>query len=269
VQFFAVVYLVHTRYSQGEKSIVLERKHHIYKLFFEEKPDTLYIGKTYDLNKRLAQHLSYSSLSRPGLKNNWLNVGMDNGWTPKIEAIESDISSSSVNAREIYWILYYRSLPNITLKNSTDGGDGGLGRVPDWESRKRMAAAQTGRRHTQETLVKMSKSSKNHLDYRVNQTRAQNSRRVWSEDSKTKMRLSKLNPSVETRDKLSKSKAKYSYTIISPEGVEYKTISLTRFSKEVLGVNATLLRRVAIGEKEDYKGWKVNREIVSGRKEYV
>ena len=70
-----------------------------------------------------------------------------------IEVLEECVSIEHLNKREVYWIAHYNSCHGSGY-NLEEGGRGG---VPGLEARRKMSESATGRKHSEETKIKMSK----------------------------------------------------------------------------------------------------------------
>jgi hypothetical protein len=96
-----------------------------------------YIGKTNNINRRLKDHISNSSLSELNKKNNWIISLLKNKLVPKIEILD-EIVESDIDFYEIFYISLFKSW-GFNLTNGTNGGDG-----YDW----------TGKKHSKESNLK-------------------------------------------------------------------------------------------------------------------
>ncbi len=116
-----------------------------------------YVGNTSVPGQRLAAHISGARTGRDQfLKAQWVKSVLNRGMRPELHIIESGFGEGGPEA-EIRWIAHYRAA-GARLTNLTDGGMGTNGYCPPAEARERMRLAQTGRKHSQETLAKMSRS---------------------------------------------------------------------------------------------------------------
>lgn len=85
-----------------------------------------YIGKTTNIKRRLAGHITNSKLhTKKNHLLNWVKALLNNNTKPLIEIIE-ECDEFNWQEKERYWIKYYRDL-NYNLCNSADGGIGGSG----------------------------------------------------------------------------------------------------------------------------------------------
>jgi group I intron endonuclease len=103
-----------------------------------------YIGKTKFLNKRNYSHI-HESNHKKTYKEKWINSVLSNGGKIIMEVLDvcNDEESNSV---ETYWISQFKTW-GFRLTNLTDGGDGG--------------SPMLGKKHTNETKLKMSEFAKN------------------------------------------------------------------------------------------------------------
>lgn len=137
-----------------------------------------YVGQTVlTLPKRLNRHINSCSCKSTKItyKDNWIKSLLNQGRTPEIKLIET-INSDDIslwNAREIYWISFYKSLGH-RLTNSSLGGRGGRwseemkkkasktrkGRAPSEKCLNAATAAKLGKHRTDETKKKISDNRK-------------------------------------------------------------------------------------------------------------
>ena len=133
----------------------------IYALVDPRNKAIRYIGKAVDLKKRLAQHLSPSSLKKHTHKNFWIKKLLALGLKPEIEPIADLHYLDDWAEEERLWIARLRSLSgHPKLTNSTDGGEGVEGLVFSEESRKKMSQSGKGRRASAETCARISAAHK-------------------------------------------------------------------------------------------------------------
>jgi GIY-YIG catalytic domain-containing protein len=142
-----------------------------------------YIGKSVDPPKRLATHLSKSSLKKHTHKNCWIRSLLEGGLKPKLEILSEVDYRDDWTAEEKVWIARLRNLSPAypSLTNSTDGGEGVEGLIFSEETRKRMSeirkgvplpdetkekirAAHIGRSKSPEHCENMSKGQKRRLE---------------------------------------------------------------------------------------------------------
>jgi group I intron endonuclease len=111
-----------------------------------------YIGKTsYSLEERIKSH---QKRIRQGSKTKFYDAIRSYGFnTFEFNEIDSAKLPNVLNEKEIFWIAKldtFNSGYNMTL-----GGDGG---IPDTVTRNKIAASRIGKKASQETKLKMSKS---------------------------------------------------------------------------------------------------------------
>lgn len=148
---------------------------YIYALVDSLNPDDIrYIGQTVlTLPKRLKRHIN-SCAYETTHKTNWIKKILKEGRSPEIKVIEvTDSDLSICDAREIYWISYYKSL-GCRLTNASLGGHGvrwseemkrkaskaRKGIAPSLACQKAAKEARTGSHHTDDAREKMSKNRK-------------------------------------------------------------------------------------------------------------
>lgn len=142
------------------------------------------------------------------------------------EILEDNINDLDIlKCREIYWIETFKSHVSFGNYNLTKGGDGSLGLSPDKEWRRKisegikkspkmdiakelMSYKSKERWKDPEYRTKMSEILKGHPAYpnQIKATRVSNSKRIWSESSKEKIRLANTGKSFS--DEVNKSKGR-------------------------------------------------------------
>lgn len=178
---------------------------YIYALVDPRSPDDIrYIGKSFDVNKRLKGHLSKDSLKTQSHKNNWIKSLLGGGVRPGIMEIES-CPISGWEQREIYWIDYYKSKGH-RLTNGTDGGGGSSGYKPSLETIERLKKSHTGIKQPIETINKRILSNTGKKRSAESRERISNSLmgRRLSGESRDKIRRANLGKKHPNRPRLSK-----------------------------------------------------------------
>lgn len=127
----------------------------------------LYVGKTYDLKKRIASHKCAS-------KNDKTNIILHNsikkyGWDNHLFQVIEEVESVFLNEREMFWIATLKTYcyENELGMNMTRGGDGQRASwMHDKKRRKIMSDKFTGnknpfygKKHTEETVKHLSKKT--------------------------------------------------------------------------------------------------------------
>lgn len=115
--------------------------------------DKVYIGQTIkSLEERWFRHLNDSKRMDYYFYKAIRKYGTE-CWTHKI--LEQCENINDLNEREVYWINHYTSMNKLKGYNSTSGGEG---RIIDAEWKMKMSISHTGRKHSEETKEKMSKT---------------------------------------------------------------------------------------------------------------
>lgn len=138
----------------------------------------------------------------------------------KILILERCDSLDSLNEREIYWIKYYKKL-NLCY-NLSDGGKGPLGFIASQETKEKQRIAHLG--------------------------------------DKNPMFGIKVIKTEEVRNRLSQSRIRNNYEIITPEGNYLFVTSLNKFAKNN-NLNPSHLYEVARGERNHCKNYKISKTI--------
>lgn len=185
-------------------------KHYIYVLIDPRDDKIRYVGKTGRLpEERLKEHCKKQHNSN--YYSYWINKLRSLKLKPIMRVIE-ECDEFTWEAREIYWIRYYRQL-NYDLVNTTEGGGGLVGYKASEETRRKLSYAAKGEKnpnfgksHSDEAKRKIGESSK--LRIHSEETRRKRSKSLRgvakSEEHKRKISESNKNPSNEIRLKISK-----------------------------------------------------------------
>jgi len=233
-------------------------KFYIYKLWFTEEPTTVYIGITKNLQKRLTNHLCDTSKTR---KTNWLRDRFSRGYNFSYSVLHTANTLEEAKLTEQQMIVYYKSQGWI-LKNSTDGGDGQLGKEWGKESREKISRANKSRVVSAETREKISKrvSGENHPMYGVKGKDNPNFGRISTATTRNKISkaLTGVPKSESAKEAMSRGQLKNTYELISPTGEIFTTNNLKAFA-ELHGLNRGLLNAVTLGKRPHTRGWKGRR----------
>jgi hypothetical protein len=148
----------------------------------------------------------------------------------RILFLKKDLTEEEAFKHEIYMINVFGRKDNGTgiLRNRTNGGDGASGY----------------------------KHKKSHIE------RMKIDNPMWKSGVKNKF-IGKRH-SEESINKMKKSKRKYIYTFICPEGNEYETDCSWEFCNE-RGLDASSITKVIKGKLKTHKGWVVTRESKATR----
>ena len=124
---------------------------------FNKLNGKIYIGKTNDPEGRWKKHKT-TARCKDADGRFYIHRAMDK-WGIKnftFTVFQTLYNIEDLNAAETYWIKHFNCRdPNFGY-NLTDGGEGCYGRVFSEETRERMRQKATGRKHTPETLEKIS-----------------------------------------------------------------------------------------------------------------
>lgn len=122
------------------------KKNIIYALT-DEDGSIRYIGKSVTGIKRAKEHFKPSQLVPVNHKTNWIKHVKSQGRLPKIIILQELENKADLFQAEINAIAYHRSI-GANLTNSTDGGEGALGRVCSPETLERMSNSRKGKSST-------------------------------------------------------------------------------------------------------------------------
>lgn len=113
-----------------------------------------YIGKSVNIEKRFIYHrhlLNNNKHWNSHIQNSWNKNGENSFRFWLIEECEKEILSK----KEIYYIQFFNT--KITGYNNSDGGEGISN--PTLETRVKMSKSQIGRKHSEETKIKISENN--------------------------------------------------------------------------------------------------------------
>src|SRR3990167_10915064 len=127
---------------------------YIYGLIDPRTQELRYIGKTYDLSKRLRYHATQRFGKNHRAR--WILSLYKIGLCPEIFIIE-EISTSLWEDSERFWINYFRSI-GADLTNGMSWGIGGIS--PTQEVRDRMSKSHKGKKFTDEHRRKIGEANK-------------------------------------------------------------------------------------------------------------
>lgn len=143
----------------------------IYGLIDPATREVRYVGQTSQGMKRPTDHSRPHVLAlRPSHRSNWIKSLLAAGLRPEIEILEI-VAAEDLNQAEEFWIGYLRFV-GARLTNHTSGGDGvrghrwsveqkarvagkQRGKIISAETRAKISAANTGRKHSPETRMRM------------------------------------------------------------------------------------------------------------------
>ncbi len=128
----------------------------IYGLFDPRTRELRYIGKSERGFSRLSKHLYSKELKANNHKVHWIKSLLKEGLTPEMRILKVCSKSENLGECEKAFISFHKS-QGVNLVNSTCGGEGG-GCIPSAETRKKLAQAKLGTKHSEETKKKMSQS---------------------------------------------------------------------------------------------------------------
>jgi group I intron endonuclease len=118
----------------------------------------IYIGQHSkdDLDRYLRQNITTALSGRKGKTKLYNAIRKYGGESFEIRSLYTPSNKEDMDKAEISLIRFYRSNEKGFGYNLTEGGGGMLGKPCSPETRAKISAAQVGRKHTQETLEKMS-----------------------------------------------------------------------------------------------------------------
>lgn len=244
--------------------------------FIDQNGTPFYVGKTKDLRQRKKDHSHNIRKGNPLPKYHKVRKLIRQGFEFAVQIIEEVDSKDNPNDREKHWIKYLRE-SGVKLYNLTDGGDGG---AMSYEVRKRISAKLKGMRMSDEhysalsDLMKSlwqdpemravwigSKTGKPRTELTKKRISESNKGKTFSDEHKKKLSVArrKRSISIETRRRCSAtSKGRINikkYILTDPNGEEHLTEhGLSDFCRKH-ELTASLIIKVAKGERQHHKGW--------------
>jgi hypothetical protein len=228
----------------------MERNHTIY-AFVDQNKKPFYIGRTWNLKKRIKEHLYEVKNGNTLPKYNKLRKLLEGGevFNDLIVVLEENISSELIENKEIFYIAKLRE-EGYKLKNLTDGGEGAINTIPGLSEKLRKI--HTGSKRSKETRKKISEAK---LGVKFSDEHKKNL------SIARKKRITKL----ETREKTSKtSKGKINikeYILIDPNGVEHVTTNGLKLFCEQHDLTHPNFFKVLSGERTHVKGWTIKNKL--------
>lgn len=117
----------------------------------------VYVGKTKAPEARWAKHLSIAFSKRNKEKFAIHKAIKKYGVESFVFSVIQSLNSEDIcNKAEQYWISFFQSRNKVFGYNLTEGGEGVSGREVSEETRSKMRVKALGRKHTEETLTKIS-----------------------------------------------------------------------------------------------------------------
>lgn len=220
------------------------RTHLIY-AFVDDLGKPFYVGKTYNLEKRLKEHLYEVKKDNNLPKYNKIRKLLKDNIQIEdlIKILENNIDFEVINEREIYWISKLKS-EGYKLKNLTDGGEGAINTIPGLS--EKLKNLKTGKKLSKETKEKISNSKKG---------------KKFTEEHKINLSISRKKRITkdETRIKASKtSKGNINtkiYKLTDPSGNVFITKNGLSDFCEKNNLSRPNLLKVIKGLRKHHKGW--------------
>jgi len=164
--------------------------------------------------------------------------------------VQEGLTEEEAFSLEKYCIALYGRIDNATgiLRNLTDGGDGPTGVIVSEERKRKISEWARGRKHTPESLRKMSESQLGPKNHRWGKCNSEEARQKISQGN------SGLKRSDEARKNIANGKTKYRCELVDPDGNVYFVDNLYAFAKE-MGLHYAMLSKLVQGKKQKYKKW--------------
>jgi hypothetical protein len=207
----------------------VENNYKIYGLKSKKEDIIRYVGYTkLNLRKRLTNHFS-ESRKRDTHKDRWIRK---NEFEIDILLLEDNINSfNEALEKEMFWIKKYKEEYNIDLVNSTDGGNGTLGRLLTEDEKINLSNKNLGKKLTDEHKIKISNS---------------NIGRKTSEETKLKQKISNLKYFFKKRNIITDN-------LSFEEMVKLKEYIKNNFTKKIKKQNQRYYKAVSLLKKRNVK----------------
>lgn len=147
--------------------------HYIYRYIREDKNEPFYIGQGKKPENYTSFSREYSRAIAPH-KSNIIFSRIKEKVEYRVEIVIDNLSKEEANQKEKEFIKLYGKICDRTgtLANFTDGGDGTLGVAYTEERRQKVSKGRTGKRHTEKSKAKISKTKKER-NYKCTEERKQ------------------------------------------------------------------------------------------------
>lgn len=159
----------------------MEQTYCVY-LIHNVKNNKVYVGKAGDSKARWRKHLSIASCKRAkeqfAIHRAIHKYGESSFEFTVIQSLPNELIC---NEAEQYWISFFKSKSKQFGYNLTEGGEGVSGRVVSEETREKIRQKALGRKHTQETKLKMSGDGNHHSKLTSNEVK--NIRNVFNKNT--------------------------------------------------------------------------------------
>ena len=223
----------------------VENMYKIYGLKSKNENFIRYIGYTkLKLTKRLTNHLS-ESRKRDTHKDRWIR---SNNLDIDIVLIEENINLFELALeREIYWIKKYKEEFNIDLVNSTNGGNGTLGKLLTEDQKINLRNKNLGKKLTDEHKIKISNS---------------NIGRETSEETKLKQKISNLKYFLKKRNIITDNLS-FEEMILLKENIKNKD------SKQIKKQNQRYYKALSLLKKKNIKTDNLSKDEILNLKNKI
>jgi group I intron endonuclease len=181
----------------------------------------------------------------------------------RIIFLKRNLTEREAFKHEIYMIAVFGRKDNGTgiLRNRSNGGEGGGGRIISEEMKQRLREINLGKKYSEETKAKLRKikGGKNHPLY--GKKHSQETKKLQSQ-----IKLGKNNPfygkkhNQEWKDMILSIKCIYEYEIMSPSGKTFIVENLAKFCRENDLHNGAMCL-VSDGKRTHHKNWKVVKKL--------
>ena len=162
---------------------VLHDKHNI--------SNTIYIGKTNNLQNRLRDHLKPYSLRRKNYKNNWIKDSLKSNSPIQITILE-ETDEDQWQEAEMFYIAYFNSI-GMSLANGTDGGESGMKKgILTAANKENLRQKNLGKKATTEVRLKMSLSKIGSNNFFYGKQHTQKSKNLISSSNTGKKRTAEF-----------------------------------------------------------------------------
>lgn len=194
------------------------------------------------------------------------------GKFPDVRFLENRLTEEQSLDREIFWIKKFgrkKIHPNGLLINHSDGGDGL--KNPSDDIRNKIGSAMRGKKHSKETISKMSKSrsginhpmygKKHSADFCKKQSILKRGNKNMlgkkhSDAAKRKMSIAQMGKTIpnEVRNKISETLGAKPAYLLSPSGEKVLVTNQREFSRQY-GLIPTKVSDLIRKKAQSHKGW--------------
>lgn len=135
-------------------------EHYVYVIYDPRNGEPFYVGK--GKRRRIYDHMKPCHLKKRSYKNSIIKAILAEGFEPRIQKIAIRLSDAEACLLERRLIAQWgrRDIGTGILANMTEGGEGAAGLVPSEKQIHWRKTGRIGKKHSQDSCLKMSEAAK-------------------------------------------------------------------------------------------------------------